>query len=467
MDTFLPIITQLEDKKLADTLVEVAKDKDRLDVVFLGFNAEQVFDILGYNVHPWCCALVLAVAGKDLVHDSNRTKMKTQEGAGDALSLNQPTPPPPQEPSGKLSAAEFFKYACAFLESTDLNLLGPVHTFVGVIARALGDAAIQSNQAPPAIEPLLNIINSATDTYPGCVLPAHTALLKVCLFLGGSSNLNICVPMLDKYVYDIEPLKTGLTTEDLMLYFYYGGIVFGGLKRYGKAAEFFLLATTMPAAELSAIAVEAYKKYFLTAAIAHGEAAGLPKVAPVVVKRHIHTLVLPYSKFAAAFKDGDFKLMEQVGNMHSAVFLADGNFSLIKKAFEAFKRRKLSNLTKTYVTLSLTDIAKTVELEDVAMAETILRDMISKQEIFASIDATSGMVSFLEEENLSEVEERRLSDMIQETGKLAASIEKLSRDVSLSNQYLSKLPKLKTQDGESDTPSAGGAQGGGSDEAKA
>ena len=142
MDTFLPIITQLEDKKLADTLVEIAKDKDRLDVVFLGFNAEQVFDILGYNVHPWCCALVLAVAGKDLVHDSNRTKMKTQEGAGDALSLNQPTPPPPQEPSGKLSAAEFFKYACAFLESTDLNLLGPVHTFVGVIARALGDAAL-------------------------------------------------------------------------------------------------------------------------------------------------------------------------------------------------------------------------------------------------------------------------------------------------------------------------------------
>ena len=47
MDTFLPIITQLEDKKLADTLVEVAKDKDRLDVVFLGFNAEQVFDKIG------------------------------------------------------------------------------------------------------------------------------------------------------------------------------------------------------------------------------------------------------------------------------------------------------------------------------------------------------------------------------------------------------------------------------------
>jgi hypothetical protein len=39
--------------------------------------------------------------------------------------------------------------------------------------------------------------------------------------------------------YEVEPRSTGLVALDVLRYFYYGGMVFVGLKRFTDALDFF------------------------------------------------------------------------------------------------------------------------------------------------------------------------------------------------------------------------------------
>ena len=48
-------------------------------------------------------------------------------------------------------------------------------------------------------------------------------------------------------------LLTGLINRDFLLYCYYGGMCYVGLRKYADAAELFLHAITAPASAMSAV----------------------------------------------------------------------------------------------------------------------------------------------------------------------------------------------------------------------
>jgi len=50
-------------------------------------------------------------------------------------------------------------------------------------------------------------------------------------------------------------------SRDYLLYFYYAGIVHVALKQFPEALEALLVCITLPATQLSAIVIEAFKKY--------------------------------------------------------------------------------------------------------------------------------------------------------------------------------------------------------------
>jgi COP9 signalosome complex subunit 3 len=47
------------------------------------------------------------------------------------------------------------------------------------------------------------------------------------------------LPLLDCFVYLIDPTQTGISSEDTRLYYYYGGICYAALKKWEKAIHFF------------------------------------------------------------------------------------------------------------------------------------------------------------------------------------------------------------------------------------
>lgn len=102
----------------------------------------------------------------------------------------------------------------------------------------------------------------------------------------------------------------------------------------------------------------------------------------------------------------------------SGIRCQDRNFGLVKQVVDSLKRRNIQRLTNTFVTLSLGDIAKSGNLLNAKEAESILLRMVCKfaiaiciwvilflpplqiadGEIFATIDQSTGMVSFQSED---------------------------------------------------------------------
>ena len=99
-----------------------------------------------------------------------------------------------------------------------------------------------------------------------------------------------------------------LEYPDALRYHLYGGMLYLGARRWGRAARSFELAVTHPAAQApSMIQVEAYKKWILAHLLGSGSVPGLAReglrgVHPPVAK-HLRALGKPYEALAEAFKD--------------------------------------------------------------------------------------------------------------------------------------------------------------------
>jgi COP9 signalosome complex subunit 3 len=76
-------------------------------------------------------------------------------------------------------------------------------------------------------------------------------------------------------LYEVNAEPGLVHSADFLQYAYYGGMLYLGQKRFAEAADFFTMATTAPAAAISAIVIEAYKKLLLTHLIAYGTVRSL------------------------------------------------------------------------------------------------------------------------------------------------------------------------------------------------
>ncbi|CAG8541887.1 2211_t:CDS:10 [Ambispora leptoticha] len=224
----------------------------------------------------------------------------------------------------------------------------------------------------------------------------HQFFLKECLL---SKVYTQALPILDQDITEIEPQLTGINYLDHLLYHYYGGMVYIGLKNYDRALYFFRLVISAPAAVTSAVQLEAYKKYALVSLYLYGKIVSLPKYTSGVVIRAVKNYCQPYQDFAAAFESLNVKRVRNELQKCADVFKRDKNLGLAKQSMEAIFRQKIQQLTQTYLTLSLADIADTVGLEGPnasLIAEDYILRMIETREIFATISHShqNGMVSF-------------------------------------------------------------------------
>ncbi|KAK1270380.1 COP9 signalosome complex subunit 3 [Acorus gramineus] len=235
--------------------------------------------------------------------------------------------------------------------------------------------------------------------------------------------------------------------RDFFLYFYYGGMINIGLKRFQKALECLHNAVTAPMAQLNQMAVEAYKKYILVYLIYNGQVPSLPKYSSSAAQRNLKNYAQPYVDLANSYTSGKFSELESCIETNREKFENDKNLGLVRQVVSSLYKRSIQRLTQTYLTLSLEDIARRVQLQTAKEAEMHVLRMIQDGEIFATINQKDGMVSFLEDPEQYKTCEmvEHIDSSIRRIMTLSKKIRAYDEQISCDPSYLSKIGKERTK----------------------
>ncbi|CAM8907565.1 unnamed protein product [Rhodiola kirilowii] len=324
-------------------------------------------------------------------------------------------------PVEKEQANELIIIVTKFIKSCDAAHIRLVPDKFISICRQFKDQILVLNDPLRGIDPLLTAIQKLQISSEH-LTPLHPDFLLLCLL---AKCYRVGLRVLYHDVYEVDQ------PSDFFLYCYYGGMIFVGQKKFQKALELLHNVVTAPMSIINAIAVEAYKKYILVSLIYNGQfSATLPKYASSVAQRNLKTLCQVYVDMAVLYSNGKVSDMESFVHTHSEKFEADKNMGLVKQAVASMYKRNIQRLTQTYLTLSLQDIATTVQLNSAKEAEMHVLQMIQNGEIFATINQKDGMVRFLEDP-----EQYKSCDMINH---IDSSIKRMS----LLSKKLSAMEKL-------------------------
>jgi COP9 signalosome complex subunit 3 len=108
------------------------------------------------------------------------------------------------------------------------------------------------------------------------------------------------------------------------------------------------------------------------------------------VINQIKPICLIYHELASAFTSFDLDKLNALVQKYRDMFEQDKNFGLVKQLQQSFYKKNIQKLTKTFITLSLADMATKVKLPSAKEAELYMLNMIRDGEIFATINQKDG-----------------------------------------------------------------------------
>jgi len=305
---------------------------------------------------------------------------------------------------------------------------------------------IEQQQAIRGITSIINAVRKC-QRHPTDLTPIHTDLVQLCL---SAKCFRPALPFLEAEVTEISTCgqDAHAQTKLFILYYYYGGLIYLTLKEYNKALFFFQVVMTTPAMVVSHIMKETYAKYITVSLIVHSKVIPLPHYVSPIVSRALKPLNTPYTDLASAFITNDSDRLRAVINKHQQMYQRHNNLGLVKQVSHALTRNNIQRLTKTFITLSLADMASRVKLADANEAEMYILEMIEDGTIHASIDSNAGMVSFHNDpEGFSSPEMLKVIDeQVRKCVALNESLETMDRDISVDSTYVQKVINMSHLD---------------------
>jgi COP9 signalosome complex subunit 3 len=194
--------------------------------------------------------------------------------------------------------------------------------------------------------------------------------------------------------------------------------------------------------------LEAYKKFVLVALILHGKIPNQPKYTSQVVGRYIKPLCQHYHDLASAYGTNNPAELRATVSKHSETFTRDNNMGLVKQCVTSIYKKNIQRLTKTFLTLSLADMANRVQLSSPQEAEKYVLHMIEDGEIFATINQKDGMVSFHDNpekyNNIAML--LQLDQEMQKCIQLDEKLKEMDREIAVNPQYVQKSSGLHDED---------------------
>uniref|UniRef100_A0A6M2CR81 COP9 signalosome complex subunit 3 n=1 Tax=Rhipicephalus microplus TaxID=6941 RepID=A0A6M2CR81_RHIMP len=284
---------------------------------------------------------------------------------------------------------------------------------------------------------LLSCAITKIQLLPSQLTSIHADLCQLCLL---AKCLKPALQFLDVDITDISRENDQYDAKHFLLYFYYGGMIYTALKNYERALYFFEVAITTTSMAVSHIMLEAYKKYILLALILYGKVPTLPKYTSQVVTRFIRPLSQPYLDLASAYTSNNPDEVRAVLAKHAETFSRDNNTGLTKQCLASLYKKNIQRLTKTFLTLSLTDMASRVQLSGTGDAEKHILNMIEDEEIFASINQKDGMVVFVDnpEKYNTPVMFKRLEEEMRKFIQLNDKLKQMDQDIATDPKYIQK-----------------------------
>lgn len=286
------------------------------------------------------------------------------------------------------------------------------------------------------------VINSAISKLQSCTSPrhltgAHPLLLQLCL---ASQCLKPAVAVLDTRHMDVSKEAEGFSVRHFLMYQYYGGMVYTAVKRYDRAYNCFKVCISTPALAVSHIMMEAYKKYIIVSLLIDGKVGKLPKCASMVVPRFIKPLCQIYCDLIQAYQTGPDTLAQYI-NQNAAFFSREGNYGLVKQLVVSQYKPSIQKLTRTFLTLSLADVALRVQLQLPKLAQQYLLNMIEDGEIYASINQRDGMVVFQDnpEQYNSPATLDLLHERLEQVMEMEQRLVEKEESIQLNPTYIHKL----------------------------
>lgn len=219
----------------------------------------------------------------------------------------------------------------------------------------------------------------------------HADFLELCL---SAQCFRPALPILNTNIRAINSEAETFDSKSFLLYYYYGALIYIALKNYERGLLFLQVVLTTPAQAVSNIMLEAFKKYQLVSLLIDGKVPSLPKYTSNVVTRQIKSLCHSYTDVAEAYKRHDAEYLGNVITRHQHTFTRDKNYGLVKQVYHSLAKQRILQLTKTFLAVTLADLASRVSLRTAYEAELVLLEMIDDGMIHCSIDETEGVVNF-------------------------------------------------------------------------
>jgi len=295
----------------------------------------------------------------------------------------------------------------------------------------------------------ISVLRAAVGKLQRCVSPhaltgAHPLLLRLCL---EAMCLRPALAVLKQLCAECPKTSDGLTTQRYLQYWYYGGLVYCAAKQWSKARHCLLLCVSAPALAVSQIMLEAYRRLVIVGLMVDGKLPALPPHAPPAVARHIRPACPAYHDLASAFSAGPAQLSSALLT-HRPALTRDGTLGLATQLTGQRRRHDIRQLTRTFVTLSLADVAARAGLAGPGEAQAYLLNMIEDGEIHAAINQRDGMVLFHDEPRPQDTPLALdlLHDRMQEVVKLEEMINGMEEEIKLNPMYIQKMSSPGDED---------------------
>eukprot|EP00096_Caligus_rogercresseyi_P010809 TRINITY_DN4046_c0_g1_i1.p1 TRINITY_DN4046_c0_g1~~TRINITY_DN4046_c0_g1_i1.p1 ORF type:complete len:442 (-),score=127.35 TRINITY_DN4046_c0_g1_i1:49-1374(-) len=287
---------------------------------------------------------------------------------------------------------EYIQSLGDFILSVSEEQVRVVPQGLGSLGRLYAEELLERGRALKGIPILVGAIGKMSGS-KGTLTSLHAELCKLCL---ASKCLNQALPYLDVDYQDIAE-ECALDSRHVLLFYYYGGMIYAALKNFERSLYFLEVVVTLPSSVVSHVMFEAYKKYLLISLLVPDpsrEQQKLPKYTSPVINKFMKILCAPYHDVFAAFFGHKAEDIQLSIHKHAETFNTDLNMGLISQILAAQTKMNIKRLTKTFLTLSLEDVASRVGLPSSLEAERKLVEMIEEGSIQAQISQKDGMVRF-------------------------------------------------------------------------
>ncbi|PAA49162.1 hypothetical protein BOX15_Mlig028374g9, partial [Macrostomum lignano] len=284
----------------------------------------------------------------------------------------------------------------------------------------------------------------------------HCDLCELCL------TAKCLKPALQVLDVDINDVRSTVDCREYLLYYYYGGMIYLGLKHYDRAFLMLENAISLQASLVSSIMLEAYKKWLLVGLLCVGRKPQPPKFTSTnqIVRMQYVGNCQAYMELVDAFDKKSPSELRDLANRHESQYRADRNWGLVKQVLTSRIKQNILHLTKTFITLSLSDLASRAAAASPAEAELYLLELIEEKKIFASIDQARQVVTF--RDNPEQYASADMLDCVESETKQVMTIDRVLGQmldkIRTSHAYAAKVA---AREGQQQRSGGGGGGGGG------